>query len=91
MFQMETHHESDDLNRINSREFTCLPLFALLVTHKEKRPSRMPVNLTNTEFTPAGVQARSSSRIFRPEATGAGGKVQSKKQYRLKRKDLHLH
>ena len=32
----ETHHESDDLNRINSREFVCLPRFALLVTHKEK-------------------------------------------------------
>ena len=32
----ETHHKSDDLNRINSREFTCLPLFALPVTHKEK-------------------------------------------------------
>ena len=53
----ETHHESDDLNRINSREFTCLPLFALLVTHKEKRQSFMPVNLKMTEFAPVGVQA----------------------------------
>ena len=75
----ETHHESDDLNRTNSREFTCLPLFALLVTHKEKHPSRMPVNLKKTEFAPAGVQAGSSSRTFHPEATGAGGKIQSKK------------
>ena len=57
----ETYHESDDLNRISSREFTCLPLFALLVTHKEKRQSRMPVNLKKTEFTSAGVQAGSSS------------------------------
>ena len=32
----ETHHERDDLNRFNSKEFTCLPLFALLVTRKEK-------------------------------------------------------
>ena len=39
----------------------------------------MPVNLKKTEFAPAGVQARSSSRIFHPEATGAGSKVQSKK------------
>ena len=75
----ETHQESDDLNRINSREFTCLPLFALLMIHKEKRQSRMPVNLKKTEFAPAGVQAGSSSRTFHPEATGAGGKVQSKK------------
>ena len=66
----ETHHENDDLNRIN--------LFALLVTHKEKRQSRMPVNLKKTEFMPAGVQAGSSSRTFHPEMTGAGGKVQSK-------------
>ena len=41
------------------------------------------------EFAPAGVQAGSSSRTFHPEATGAGGKVQSKKLYRLKRKLLH--
>ena len=86
----ETHHESDDLNRISSREFTCLLLFALLVTHKEKRQSRMPVNLKKTEFAPAVVQAKSSSHTFHPEATGAGGKVQSKKLYRLKRKLLHL-
>ena len=83
----ETHHESDDLNRINSREFTCL--FALLVTHKEKHQSRMPVNLKKTEFSPAGVQAGSSSRTFHSEATGTGSKVQSKKLYRLKRKLLH--
>ena len=30
-------------------------LFALLVTHQEKRQSRMPVNLKKTEFAPAGV------------------------------------
>ena len=64
-------------------------LFALLVTHKEKRPSRMPVNLKKAEFAPAGVQAGSSSRTIHPEATGARGKVQSKKLYRLKRKPLH--
>ena len=64
-------------------------LFALLVIHKEKRPSRMPVNSKKPEFAPAGVQAGSSSRTFHPEATGAGGKVQSKKLYRLKRKLLH--
>ena len=40
-----------------SRESTCLPFFALLVTHKEKRRSRMPVNLKKTEFAPAGFQA----------------------------------
>ena len=85
----ETHQESDDLNRINSRELTCLPLFALLVTHKEKRQSRMPVDLKKTEFAPAGVQAGSSSRTFHLEVTGPGGKVQSKKLYRLKRKLLH--
>ena len=67
----------------------CLPLFALLVTHKEKRSSRIPVNLKKTEFAPAGVQAGSSSRTFHLEATGAGGKVQSKKLYRLKHKLLH--
>ena len=50
----------------------------------------MPVNLKKTEFAPAGVQAGSSSRTFHPEAIGAGGKVQSKKLYRLKRKLLHL-
>ena len=49
----------------------------------------MPVNLKKTEFVPAGVQAESSLRTFYPEATGAGGKVQSKKLYRLKRKLLH--
>ena len=51
------------------------------VTHKEKRQSHMLVNLKKTEFAPAGVQARSSSRTSHPEATGAGGKVQSKKLY----------
>ena len=64
-------------------------LFALLVTHKEKSPSRMPVNLKKTELASAGVQAGSSSRTFHPEATGAGGKVQFKKLYRLKCKLLH--
>ena len=39
----------------------------------------MPVNLKKAEFKPAGVQAGSYSRTFHPEATGAGGKVQSKK------------
>ena len=86
----ETHHESDDLNRINSsREFTCLPLFASLITHKEKRQFRTLVDLKKTEFTPAGVQDGSSSHTFHPEATGAGDKVQSKKLYRLKCKLLH--
>ena len=50
----------------------------------------MPVNLKKPEFAPAGVQAGSSSRTFHPEATGTGGKVQSKNLYRLKRKLLHL-
>ena len=60
------------------------------MTHKEKCQSRMSVYLKKTEFAPAGVQAGSSSRIFHPEATGAGGQVQSKKLYQLKRKLLHL-
>ena len=47
-------------------------------------------HLKKNEFTPAGVQARSPSHTFHPEATGAGGKVQSKKLYWLKRKLLHL-
>ena len=82
MFQKRKHTTKVMiLNRINSREFTCLPLFALLVTLKEKRPSRMPVGLKKTEFAPTGVQAGSSSRTFHPEVTGAGGKVQSKKNY----------
>ena len=51
----------------------------------------MSVNLKKNKFAPAGVQAGSSSRTFHPEATGVGGKVQSKKLYRLKRKLLHLH
>ena len=50
----------------------------------------MPVNLKKTEFAPVGVQTGSSSRTFHPEATGAGGKVQSKKLYQLKRKLLYL-
>ena len=50
----------------------------------------MLVNLKKTEFAPAGVQAGSSSRTFHLEATDAGGKVQSKKLYWLKRKLLHL-
>ena len=65
-------------------------LFALLGTHKEKRPSRIPVNLKKTEFVPASDQAGSSSCTFHPEETGAGDKVQSKKLYWLKRKLLHL-
>ena len=64
--------------------------FILLVTHKEKRQSRMPVNLKKTEFAPAGVQARISSSTFHPESIIVGDKVQSKKLYRLKRKLLHL-
>ena len=48
----------------------------------------MPVNLKKTELAPAGGQAGSSSRTFHPEVTGAGGKVQSKKLYRLKHKLL---
>ena len=79
MFQKKKHTtKMMNLNRINSRESTCLPLFALLVTHKEKRQSRIPVDLKKTEFAPAGVQAGSSSRTFHPEVTGARGKVQSK-------------
>ena len=46
----------------------------------------MPVELKKTEFAPADVQAGSSSRTFHLEVTGAGGKFQSKKLYRLKRK-----
>ena len=69
----ETHNESDDLNRINSsREFKYLPLFALLVTTKKKRQSRMLVNLNKTEFTPACVQAGSSSRTFPPGSDRCG-------------------
>ena len=49
----------------------------------------MPVNLKKTEFAPAGVQAGSYSCTFYLEATGAGGKFQSKKLYQLKRKLLH--
>ena len=85
----ETHHKSDDLNLINSREFMCLPLFALLVTQEEKCQSCMPVDLKKAEFAPAGIQAGSPSRTFHPEVTGVGGKIQSKKLYRLKRKLLH--
>ena len=77
------------VQRKNKRTFSNVKtLFALLVTHKEKRQSRIPVNLKMTEFAPAGVQAGSSTHTFHPEATGAGGKVQSKKLYRLKRKHL---
>ena len=49
----------------------------------------MLVDLKKIEFTPAGVQAGGSSHPFHPEVTGAGGKVQSKKLYRLKRKLLY--
>ena len=38
----------------------------------------MPVNCKKPEFAPVGVQAGSSYCTFYPEATGAGGKVQSK-------------
>ena len=61
-----------------SKESMYLPLFALLVTHKEKHQSRMLVNLKKTEFAPAHVLARSSSHTFHPEPTVAGGEVQSK-------------
>ena len=47
-------------------------LFALLVTHKEKCQSRMPVDLKKTEFAPAGVQDGSSSRTFHPESDRCG-------------------
>ena len=47
----------------------CLPLFALLVTHEEKRQSRMPVDLKKAEFASAGVQAGSPSHTFHPEVT----------------------
>ena len=90
MFQKRKHTTKEMiLNRINSREFTWLPLFALLVTHKEKRQSRMPVDLKKTGFAPAVVQAGSFSHTFHPEVTGAGGKIQSKILYWLKRKVLH--
>ena len=62
-----------------------------VVTHKEKRPSRMPVNLKKTEFAPAGVQAGSYSRTFHPEATSAGGKVQSKKNYNGWKAHSHIY
>ena len=65
-------------------------LLALLVMHEEKRQSCMPVNLKKPEFPPSGVQAGNSSRTFHSEATGARGKVQSEKLYRLRRKLLHL-
>ena len=52
-------------------------------------PQRKTSVLKKTEFAPAGVQFGSSSRTFHPEVAGAGGKVQSKKLYRLKRKLLH--
>ena len=64
MFQKkETYHESDDLNRINSRKFTCLPLFALLVTHKEK----------NVSLAYRSIWKRPNSRqpVFRPEVPPA--------------------
>ena len=83
----ETHHESDDLNRINSREFTCLPLFALLVIHKEKTSVSHARQFEKDRIR--SVQTESSSRTFHLEATGAGGNVQSKKLYRLKCKLLH--
>ena len=86
----ETHHESDDLNRINSREFTFLPLFALQVTHKEKT-SVLHAGQFEKDRIPA---SRCSSRKFLshlpPGSNRAGGKLQSKKLYRLKRKLLHL-
>ena len=87
--QRKNKYISSNYTFFNYTFFNGKTLFALLVTHKEKRQSRMPVNLKRTEFAPPGVQAGSSSRTFHPEATGAGGKVQSKKLYRLKRKLLH--
>ena len=45
---------------------------------KKKHQSRMLVDLKKTKFARAGVQARSSSRSFHPEATGAGGKFNLK-------------
>ena len=47
-------------------------LFALLVTHKEKRQSRMPVNLKKPEFEPDGVQAESFPRTFHPGSDRCG-------------------
>ena len=73
--------KSNQFKRIHELTSFCLA--------KEKRQSRMPVILKKTEFAPAGVQAGSSSHTFHPEATGAGGKVQSKKLFRLKHKLLH--
>ena len=49
----------------------------------------MLVDLKKTEFAPASVKAGSFSRTFQREPTGAGGKVQSKKLYWLKRKLLY--
>ena len=63
--------------------------FALLVTYKEKRQSHKLVDLKKIEFVSVSVQAGCSFRTFHPEATVVGGKVQSKKLYRLKRKLLH--
>ena len=61
-------------------------LFSLLVTHKENHQDRMPVNLKKPNSL-YSVNIRSSSRTFHLEATGVGGKVQSKKKlYRLKSK-----
>ena len=51
----------------------------------------MPVNLKKTEFAPADVQAESSSRTFHPEATGAWGKVQSKKNYTGWNANSYIH
>ena len=51
----------------------------------------MPVNLKKTEFTPARVQAGSSSHTFHLEATVAGGKVQSKKNYTSWNTSSYIH
>ena len=69
------------VQRKNKRTFSNYTFsnYTLLVTHKEKCQSRIPVSLKKPEFTPASVQAGSCSRTFHPEATGAEVKVKSKK------------
>ena len=74
----ETRHEIDDLNPINSREFTCLPLFALLVTHKEKTSVSHASQFEKDRIRASRCSGRKFLCTFHPEATGVGGKVQSK-------------
>ena len=50
----------------------------------------MPVNLKKTKFAPADVQTGSSSHTFHPEATGVGGKVQSK-NYTIWNANSYIH